>query len=375
MAYGGDYKQVDDLVANEFLLLEGKQFSKSSGWTIDLASFLEEFDSDATRFALMSNAPENHDADFRWQDFRSRVNQDLVGKFANFIHRSLTFVHNFMDQKIPQPFDFNEMDSEFDQNIEQACHEIKNYYNTYQIRKVCSTIMHISSLCNAYFDGKKPWVLVKEKQDFENLSTTLYLCIKAIRLLALVTRPIMPNTSEKIFHLLGENFNMNKLQWQTCLEYSLIVGRSLPKPVALFEKIEASTIENKKESLLKTLNENTDMQAQSFEPVSELIDFEDFEKLDIRVAKVISVEKVKKSSKLLKFELDLGFEKRTVVSGLAKHYEDLDSLIDTKIAVIVNLKPIKIMGIESQGMILSAGSSDSLEMLEINSIAPGKTIK
>jgi methionyl-tRNA synthetase len=371
MAHGSDYKQVDDLVANEFLLLEGKQFSKSSGWTIDLDEFLNTFDPDATRFALMSNAPENHDSDFRWDDFLSRVNQDLVGKFANFIHRSLTFIHNFMGKCIPKRYSYNEIDLAFEQNLLKVCDEVKSCFESYQIRKACSAIMHMCSLANSYFDAKAPWKLVKNEDCAEDLSNTLYLCVKAARLLALVSNPIMPNISQKILALLAEP--NTSLSWKVGIAHEPDSGLKLEKPTPLFQKVDVDVINKKKEGLMETVQ----CQENCFENLKDSIAFEDFEKLDLRVATVISVEKVKKSNKLLKFELDLGFEKRVVLSGIARHYSDLEALVGIKVVFLANLKPIKIMGIESQGMILSAASksNNDLELLQIKKIASGNTIK
>jgi methionyl-tRNA synthetase len=355
------YKLVDELPANEFLNLEGKKFSKSSGWYIDLGDFLKRYPADVIRYALAANAPENQDSEFTFKDFQMRVNTELVGKFGNFIHRTLTFVWDRMDRKVPKTYDLTEVDNEFLANIEAISVEAKNAYSHFHLRKAAGCIMELSALANVYFDQKKPWILLKNKETAKELETCIACCLKAIKVLALVSFPIMPKTAEKIYEML----NCSQKNWDDCMKEELEAGKEIREPHTLFTKIEDAQIE-KEIAALKT----TDALPSA---TKEEIGFEDFEKVDIRVGQILSAEAVPKSSKLLKLEVDFGFEKRTIISGIAKHYAP-ETLIHKKVMAIVNFKPAKIMGIESRGMILSASDGSILELPSLATAPIGSEI-
>lgn len=344
------YKLVDHLPANEFLNLEGKKFSKSSGWYIDLSDFLSRYPAEVIRYTLAANAPEAQDSEFTFKDFQMRVNTELVGKFGNFIHRTLTFVWDRMDRMVPSCHDLNEEDNAFLAGIQTIVLDAKDAYAHFRLRKATLCIMELATLANVYFDQKKPWVLLREKEDRTNLETTIYCCLKAIQALALISFPIMPRAAEKIWKMIGLNVD---LDWDTIMNKELEAGKLISEPKTLFEKIEDSMIEKEVALLQESLPKASSTKSE--------IAYDDFAKIDIRVGQVIHAEPVPKSSKLLKLQIDFGFEKRTIVSGIAKHYTP-EMLLNKKIMALINLKPVKLMGIESQGMVLAAGDGTLLEL-------------
>lgn len=349
------YKIVDELPANEFLNLEGKKFSKSSGWYIDLADFLTRYPAEVIRYTIAANAPESQDSEFTFKDFQMRVNTELVGKFGNFIHRTLTFIWDRMDRAIPKCHDLSEIDKEFLVNIEAIVIDAKHSYEKFRLRKAAACIMELSALANVYFDQKKPWALLKDKEKIAELETALYCSLQAIKSLSLISFPIMPETAEKIRKLLGFTTSLESIAWNIAMKEELEAGKNILEPHTLFTKIEDAQIVTE----LAKLQESVPARAPT--PVKSEVTFDDFEKLDIRVGQILSAEPVPKSNKLLKLEIDFGFEKRTIVSGIAKHYAP-ESLLNKKVMAILNFKPVKLMGVESRGMVLSASDGAIMEL-------------
>ena len=359
MTMGQDepYKIVDELPANEFYNLEGKQFSKSAGWYIDLDDFFKHFSADQIRYAIAANAPETQDSEFSWKDFQMRCNSELLGKYGNLINRVLVFTQNKYDGIMPPYGDLKHEDETFIEKIDLLTKAIYEAYAYFHLRKATQLIMELAQEGNVYFDAKKPW------KDPQGMGTTIACCLKALNALALVSFPIIPETAERVWKLLGNDTNLNDQKWETVLEIGIPPNRIFPKPEVLFTKVEDSLIEKKLEVLKETSGNLKDQ-----------ITFDTFQKLDIRVAEILSVEEVPKSDKLYKIKVNLSFEKRTVVSGIRKAYPDPQSLIGKKVGFIANLKPAKLMGIESQGMILSAENGDSLEIIEIQGAPLGSPI-
>ncbi len=362
------YKQVDELPANEFLNLEGKQFSKSTGWYIDLSEFLDHYSADTIRYALAANAPETSDSEFTWSDFQMRVNTELVGKFGNFVHRTLTFLTTKMDGKIPECYGFEDEDDEFLEKIAQLAAEAKTCYEKFRVRNAVKVLMDLASLSNTYFDQKKPWVLLKDKDTREQLETTIYCCLTAVKALALISFPIIPESAEKIWKMLGNKNSLETKNWHTVLENELVPGTPIAHPTLLFTKIEDETIEKEVAKL-----ESTDAIVKEND-LKDQIKFDDFLKVDLRVGRIESAEKVEGSKKLLKLIVNIGIEKRVIVSGISEHFNDLDSLKDKKVIVVANLKPAKLMGIESQGMILATGDGPFLELPTFKDATEGMKI-
>lgn len=243
MGQNAHYKLVDELPANEFLNLEGKQFSKSNNWTIDLDEFLENYDPDTIRYTLAANAPENSDSEFTWKDFQRRVNGDLVGKFANFVHRTLTFIYNKIDHKVPQPHEYDADDDTFFDEMNLKIKQIAECYNTFSVRQATNLIMELAALSNAYFDHKKPWALLKNKETTKQLNTVLYLSLMAVKALALVSFPIIPETAKRIWAMLKLEGSLENASWEEIKDLQLTPGALLNKPEILFNKIDDETIE------------------------------------------------------------------------------------------------------------------------------------
>ena len=373
MVMGQDkpYKQVDELPANEFYNFEGKKFNKSSGWTIDLEQFFANFSADQIRYTIAANAPETSDSEFSWRDFQNKVNSDLVGKYGNFANRVLTFIHNRLGDEELKADDYDEVDQTFLADIERLSVDIEKAYNSFKLRQASALVMQLATLGNVYFDQKKPWVLVKEIETKPELITTLTCCLHCLKVLALVSSPIIPTAAEGIWDMLGMPKGLDKVNFRDEVEIVNSDQMKLKKPKILFSKVEDSVIEKELAQLEKI--EVTPVE-KKLEPLKELITFDDFQKMDLRVGKILEAEKVPKSKKLLKLKIDIGFEERTIVSGIASSFPDPASLVGQKAIIVANLKPAKLMGIESQGMLLSAGET-TLELPILDSSSLGSTVR
>lgn len=368
MGQNRSYKIVDELPANEFLMLEGKQFSKSEGWYVDLQEFFSSYTSDQIRYTLAANAPETSDSDFSWKDFQMRCNSELLGKLGNFINRTLVFAQNNCDGKIPEPGPIEEEDERFLAKITEKCIETENNYENFRLRKASQCIMDLAQLGNAYFDGKKPWIASKDPSMHPQMNTTISCCMECIKALCLLSSPIIPEAAEKAWKLLGQKSIVAEQNWESFLKEKLASGTQLPKPKLLFRKVEDEEIISEVSKLGQSITPEV-----SLEPLKQMVDFDHFTQLDLRVAQVLHAEKVPKSKKLLQIQLDVGFEKRTVVSGIAKSIEPSE-LVGKKVILVANLKPAKIMGIESQGMILAASLNDELELPFLQKLNPGSIV-
>lgn len=342
------YKKVDDLVANEFLLLEGKAFSKSEGWTIDTEAFIQTFSCDMLRYYLASHAPQLQDAEFTFEGFYQTIHSDLVGKLGNLVHRTLTFIQK-IGGCIPEESTIQEEDTLFSNQIHLLNKEIDLAYEHYDLRKVTALLMELATLGNVYFDREKPWVLVKSSNS--RLSTVLHKLCFCLKSLAIHAYPIIPDASQKLWALLGFTSLLEEGYAQR--ESSVFTKSPLGSPTLLFKKFEKEALE----PFIKAL-------ANTEEDVSP-VEFEHFNKVDIRIGKILSCEKVKKSKKLLHFTIDIGAETRTILSGIADHYSSYDDLIGKKVAVVTNLHPKKMMGINSHGMLLTSSDDKSVRLVEV----------
>jgi methionyl-tRNA synthetase len=369
------YKMPDDVPANEFLLLEGKQFSKSDGWYIDLEEFFKSYSVDQIRYYLAANAPETSDAEFLWKDFQNRCNSELLGKFGNFINRTLVFAKNNCSATVPARKTLDAIDKEFLTAMQDHVDQIKEAYSKYHLRKACQIIMSLSHKGNLYFDTKKPWLLVKDSNKKDEMETVIALCIECIKDLAVMASPIIPTSAQKIWEMIGYNTSIEKQILDEVVLRIVEKGTILPTPKVLFRKIENSEIDIEIDKLEQGgVKMQKDTKPSAIEDIKSSITYKDFMKTEMRVGKIIGAEKVKKSDKLLKLKVDIGNDDiRQIVSGIAKFY-DVDDLIDKCVVVVSNLKPAKLMGIESQGMILAAGDDDNLEVLFVSNQKPGNIV-
>lgn len=245
------YKLVDELPANEFYLLEGRQFSKSEGWFIDLDSFFQNFTSDQIRYTIAANAPETHDSEFTWKDFEQRCNGDLLGKYGNFINRTLIFVKNKFSGKVPPLHILQPIDQTFLDKTKALTNAIHTAYSSFQLRKASQLIMELAAEGNTYFDAKKPWHSIKDPLTQKDTETTLHLCLLTVQLLALVSFPIIPQTAAKIWGFLNLSFSLDLERWDNVLAHPLPSGHTLNEPSHLFQKIDKTLIDAEMEKLVQ----------------------------------------------------------------------------------------------------------------------------
>jgi methionyl-tRNA synthetase len=376
-------KLVDELPANEFYNLEGRQFSKSDGWYIDLDGFFQNYTADQIRYAIGSNAPETSDSEFTWEGFQSACNSDLLGKYGNLINRTLVFAMKNCNGVVPSP-KLDLLDQQFLDQIRQLIDRGGIEYDGFSLRKPAKTVMELAQLGNVYFNSKEPWRDAKETGDEEKMDrmkTTIYCCIQCIKALALISSPLIPTTAQKVWAMIGMNGDLSQQNWDQVRDLQVVPGQKFNEPEILFRKVEDDGIKHEKEKLQllsdksKAAKEREEAQrAVEFSPLKEAVSIDDFQQLDLRVGIVNAAEKVVKSKKLLKLTVDLGFESRTILSGISEHYEPGD-LIGKKVIVVANLKPATIMGIESQGMILAGSLGKDLELVGIGALSPGAVVK
>jgi methionyl-tRNA synthetase len=362
------YKLPDEVPANEFYMLEGRQFSKSDGWTINLEDFFARYTPDQARYAIAANAPETSDSEFSWKDFQMRCNSELLGKFGNFVNRVLVFAKQHCSAEVPPLASLNDP---FLKQMDYLVNQAKESFEKFNLRKASQTLMELAQAGNAFFDAKKPWVLAKSAAHKEDLDTTIALSIECIKNLALIASPIIPDTAQKIWQMLGMRGEIAKGNWDEIHSQRVPTHQRLSEPVILFRKVEDAEIEEQIEKLGKAVKKMET--AQIFEPLKTQITYEDFDKIDLRIAQVLEAVKVPKSKKLLKLHIDLGFEKRTIVSGIALQYEP-EQLIGKKVVIVANLAPATLMGVESQGMVLAAVLGTQLELPQIQNLSPGSRV-
>ncbi len=343
MAYG--CKLPYNIIAGEYLSLEGRKMSTSKNWVIWASDFMEKFDCDLLRYYLVANAPLTRDTDFSWDDFQRRVNDELADVVGNFMHRTFSFTHRFFEGEIPQPGPLNEYDQEVETQIKQTPQIVGEHIENFNFREGLKAIIKLAKLGNKYFNDQEPWKAVKENP--ERAATCLYLCNQLAKVISVIITPYIPGKAHEMREILGLNITTPDLKWAGSAEF-IPAGTVINKAKPLFAKIEDKVIQKEKDDLYKNLEETTTMK--------NIISIEDFIKLDLRVGKIIGAEKVKDSDKLLKLMVDVKDKKLQVVAGLANNYTPED-ILNQKVIVLVNLKPAKLFGIKSEGMVLAADDS------------------
>jgi len=363
MGQNQPYKLVDELPANEFYNLQGRQFSKSDGWYIDVEDFLTRYSADQIRYVIAANAPENQDSEFTWKDFQGRCNSDLVGKFGNFINRTLVFIQNNCGGAPPVRGQFDEIDAKFLTDLHAAAARASECYSTFGVRRAAATLMEMAACGNVYFDQKKPWILAKDPARRAEMETMLSLCLECAKMLALVASPIMPEAAEKIWKMLGLEGLVSEHTWAQALAIPCDVMKlSLPTP--LFRRIEDEEIEKEIQKL----------HAKEVEKkMSPLISIDDVRKVELKVVQILSAEPIPKSKKLLRLMVDTGTDKRTIVAGIALAFRP-EELVGKRVVVVTNLEKATLMGVQSEGMVLVASSGDTMKLLEVPDLPPGSTI-
>ncbi|MEW6701650.1 MAG: methionine--tRNA ligase [Bacteroidota bacterium] len=340
--------------ANEFLNFEGKKFSKSRGWGIDLDEFLNLFTADTLRYTLAANLPENKDTDFYWKEFQGRTNGELADILGNFVNRTFTFAHKHFEGKVPEITTLEKIDKEMLAYLKSQPQTISNLLERYKIKDAVFEMMNLARAGNKYFNDSEPWVSLKKNK--ERCATTINICLNTIYTLAEIFEPVIPFSSVKMFRMLSAR----PTEWSICGESHLQPGHKLSEAEILFAKIEDKVIEEQ-------INKLEQSEENEPEEIVEEITIEEFKRVKLRVGKIIAAENVKKSDKLLKLQIDLGREKKQLVAGIAKSYTP-EQLIGKKVLIVANLKPAKLFGIESQGMILALDTEEDgkVKLIEID---------
>lgn len=376
MGQNQPYKLVDELPANEFYKLEGRQFSKSEGWYIDLDDFFQRYTSDQIRYVIAANAPETSDSEFTWKDFQMKCNGDLVGKYGNLVNRTLTFIKNYCGGKVPSMGQLAPEDEAFLQRIQEIVDQAAVSYETFRVRRASQDIMELAQLGNVYFDSKRPWKDQKQPETQERMATTLACCLTCLQALALISAPIIPAAAEKVWRMLGYEESLAAVGWDQVKAKKPQEGQVLPEPTILFQKIEDKQIEEEIAKLHRMAQPKTPPESKKAvveEALKASVDIEDVRKLDLRVGVILKAVPVPKSNKLLQLEVDLGREIRTVVAGIGQAYQ-ANQLPGKKVVVVANLKPAMLMGVPSEGMILAAKDGKLLELVTLESLPPGSVV-
>ena len=370
-AHGG-YILPDNVPANEFLNLENDKISTSRNWAVWLHEYLVDLPGkqDVLRYVLTANAPETKDNNFTWKDFQEHNNSELVGIYGNFVNRALQLTKKYFEGVVPACSELLDIDKPTLDEFKDVKQKVETLLDTFRFRDAQKEAMNLARIGNKYITECEPWKVWKTNP--ERVKTILYVSLQLVANLAIAFEPFLPFSSKKLRQLI----NMDTFDWSQLGSTDLLkANHQLAEPELLFEKIEDETIEIQLKKLEETKKAN---EAANYvaKPIKPAIDFSDFEKLDIRVGHIKHCERVKKANKLLKFTIDDGTgTDRTIVSGIAKFY-DPEALIGKDVCFIANLAPRKLMGIESQGMILSAEDFDgSLSVTTIeHPVKPGSQV-
>jgi methionyl-tRNA synthetase len=377
-AHGG-FVLPDNVPANEFLNIEGEKVSTSRNWAVWVHEYINDFPGceDMLRYVLCANAPETKDNDFTWKDFQDRNNSELVSIFGNFVNRTWVLMHKLCGGKVPKLHEdiLDEKDKALIEDIKNAKIKVENFISEFKFRDALFEVIDLSRKGNKYMQEKEPWIVAKQTTDNgqptteaqKSIDNCLHLCLQLTANLAILINPFLPATANKMLGMMKVVDKM--LDWENAGKIKLLsVGYSLRAPELLFRKIEeeeiAKQVEKLKAGLVKaasteplaTSKETEQLKTNSSTLKAEIL-FDDFAKIDLKAGTIIAAEKVEKADKLLKLEIDLGFEKRTIVSGIALHFTPED-IVGKQVTVVANLAPRKMRGIESNGMILIAEDAD-----------------
>ena len=368
----GDYILPDNVPANEFLNLEDDKISTSRNWAVWLHEYLVDLPGkqDVLRYVLTANAPETKDNNFTWKDFQERNNSELVAVYGNFVNRALQLTKKYWGGVVPACGELQEVDEKAIAEFKDVKEKVEQYLNVFKFREAQKEAMNLARIGNRYITECEPWKVWKT--DPKRVETILNISLQLVANLAIAFEPFLPFSSEKLRKMI----NMPNFEWTQLGSTDLLkAGTQLGEPELLFEKIEDEVIERQLQKLADTKKANEEASYHAA-PIKPEVSFDDFEKLDIRVGHILNCEKVKKSKKLLKFTIDDGSGvERTICSGIAAYYEP-EQLIGKDVLFVANFAPRKMMGIESQGMILSAVNFDgSLNVTSLlGKVKPGSQV-
>ncbi len=361
----------DNVPANEFMNLEGDKMSTSRGWSIEMHEYLADFPGkpDVLRYAMLTNLPEAKDSEFTWKDFQSKNNNELVAIYGNFVNRALVLTQKYFDNKVPIRGTFLETEVKTINSLKAIPGLIETSIGNYRFREATAHMMDLARLGNKYLAETEPWKLATT--DLPRVGTILNIALQIAANLAVVSEPFLPFTSRKLKDML----TLNNLTWsQAGSDELLREGQQLGEASLLFEKIEDEVIAVQIKKLMDTKKE-VELASKPVIPSKAEITFDDFSKMDIRIGKILEAEKVEKSKKLLKLTVDTGIDIRIVMSGIAEHFSPQE-VTGKQVTMLVNLAPRKIMGVESQGMILMVEDKDGkLRLLQPSEgVASGSTV-
>ena len=368
----GDYILPDNVPANEFLNLEDDKISTSRNWAVWLHEYLVDMPGkqDVLRYVLTANARETKDNNFTWKDFQERNNSELVAIYGNFVNRALQLTKKYWNGVVPACGELQEVDEKAIAEFKDVKEKVEQFLDVFKFREAQKEAMNLARIGNKYITECEPWKVWKT--DPKRVETILNISLQLVANLAIAFEPFLPFSSEKLRKMI----NMPNFEWSQLGSTDLLkAGDQLAEPELLFEKIDDETIEKQLQKLEDTKKANEEASYKA-EPIKPEVSFEDFEKLDIRVGHILNCEKVKKSKKLLKFTIDDGSGvERTICSGIAAYYEP-EQLIGKDVLFVANFAPRKMMGIESQGMILSAVNFDgSLNVTSLlGKVKPGSQV-
>ncbi|MCX6136953.1 MAG: methionine--tRNA ligase [Ignavibacteriales bacterium] len=373
MAKGG-YILPDNVPANEFLNLEGGKFSKSRNNAIYLKDVLESFDPDQLRYTLACNLPETRDTDFYWKDFQAKNNSELADIYGNFVNRTLAFTERNFEGKVPPRGVLNNRDKEIVEYLKSVPGTVGALYDRYKFRDGTAEVMNLARAANKYFNDSEPWKTVKS--DRAQCATTLNIALQIVRSLSILFSPVVPFSSERIWKMMNIDMPFSDAVWDDAGQLLLPEGHQISKPEIVFRKIEDAEIERELAKLGPPVDAAVPAPGVPSAPIKPIVGFEDFQKIDLRVAKIIACEPVPKSKKLLRLQVEIGGEKRQIVAGIAQQRSP-EELIGKSVIVVANLAPATLMGVESQGMLLAThGDGEAFALLTVsNDVPSGSWIK
>jgi methionyl-tRNA synthetase len=362
----GSYILPDNVPANEFLNLEGNKLSTSKNWAVWLHEYLQDFPDkqDALRYALTANAPETKDNDFTWKDFQARNNNELAAIYGNFINRVVVLTNKYYDGIVPTPNEFSEVDEQTLAELKAYPAVISSSIERYRFREALGELMNVARLGNKYLADEEPWKMIKENP--ERVQTQMYVALQIASALAILSEPFLPFTSAKLCNILQikvNNWNLEFENWNLTKP-----GHQIGQAEILFAQIEDAEIQKQLDKLEATKTANQVENAKA-EPQKEIITFEDFAKVDIRIGTIIEAEKMPKANKLLVLKVDTGIDVRTIVSGIAEHFTP-EEVIGKRVTVLVNLAPRALRGVESEGMLLLTNTAEG-KLVFVNPDAEG----
>ena len=342
----GDYILPENVPANEFMNLEGEKISTSRNWAVWLHEYLNDFPNmqDELRYCLITNLPENKDSDFSWKDFQQKNNNELVAILGNYINRVFVLCDKFFDKKVPKPIDDN-VDNEIFSELDDLKGKVELSIQNFKFREAMSYVIDVARLGNKYLTDTEPWKIFQDNP--ERVKDIIHNSVQIVANISILCEPFIPFTSKKIKELL----NISDINWSNASSSIVNAGHEISGKAHIFSKIEDKAIEDQIKKL--KLNDEND----KIMPQKNIIEFDDFTKVDLRVGTVIEAENIPKSDKLLKLKVDTGLDQRTILSGISKYYSP-DEIINKKVMVLINLKPRKMMGFESEGMLLLADDGD-----------------